>query len=248
MGASVADSGEGIVATIAGLVGAAGAPAAPRGRRNGRTQWVKHLRQDRSGVGRAGDPVSGWIQAGAPLVNAPRSVWRGAAVAALMVYMAPGFAIAQEVGKNGGADLCDRLSWSLARERAWFNDAKLPHRPSGVRLRKIDRAVDLALLPTTKVQFFLPPTQPPRPDSFSGAVTFFGVPKPGVYQVTLSRAATIDVFENGVRLKKRAATGAPTCQGVAESERFELAPGDLVLVELSDATTNSIKVAFARAK
>ncbi len=194
------------------------------------------------------DAAAGGTRRSAPLVKASRSILRGASVAVLMVLMGLGTASGQEAAKNGGADSCDRLSWSLARERAWFNDAGLPRRLSGVRLRKIDRAVNLGLLPTTKVQFFLPPQQPPQPDSFSGEVTFFGVPKPGVYQITLSDAAVIDVFENGARLKKRAAIGAPNCPGVVESERFELAPGDLVLVELSDAATNSIKVAFARAK
>ena len=191
--------------------------------------------------------TTGFDAAVRPL-RAPGPELRRATVAALMVFMGSGFATAEDLGQNGAADGCGRLAWSLARERAWFNDAGLPLRPSGVRLRKIDRAVDLALLPTTKVQFFLRPEQPLRPDSFSGEVTFFGVPKPGVYQVTLSDAAAIDVFENGVRLKKRAVTGAPNCPGVAESERYELAPGDLVLVELSDAASNSIKVAFAQAK
>jgi hypothetical protein len=35
--------------------------------------------------------------------------------------------------------------------------------------------------------------------------------------------------------------------GVFESLRFELAPGDLVLVEITNASSDSIKVAFAEA-
>jgi len=68
----------------------------------------------------------------------------------------PDFATAQEAPKDKSAAGCDQLSWSVARERAWFNDAKLTHRTSGARLRKIDRAVELGLEPTKKVEFFLP--------------------------------------------------------------------------------------------
>jgi hypothetical protein len=160
----------------------------------------------------------------------------------------PDFATAQEAPKDKSAAGCDQLSWSVARERAWFNDAKLTHRTSGARLRKIDRAVELGLEPTKKVEFFLPPERTPKPHSFGGEVTFFGVPKPGLYQVTLSDKARIDVFENGARLKSAAYTSANNCPDVRTSVRFALAPGDLVLVELTNAAKNSIKVAFAEAQ
>ncbi len=142
---------------------------------------------------------------------------------------------------------CDSFAWPIARERAWFDDAKLARRASGARLSRIDRAVELSLLPTKKIKFFLPPERAPEPDTYSGEVTFFGVPRPATYQVTLSDEAWIEVFENGVRLKSTSATGAPDCAGVRKSVRFALAPGDLVLIQLSGATTDSIKVAFAEA-
>ena len=72
--------------------------------------------------------------------------------------------------------------------------------------------------------------------------------RPGFYQVTLSDEATIDVFENGARLKATGFTSAKHCPGVFESMRFELAPGDLVLVEVTNASRSSIKVAFALAE
>ena len=71
---------------------------------------------------------------------------------------------------------CKAFGWPVAQERALFDDPDLPHRNSGARLRRIDRAVDLKLLPTTKVQFFLPPLKAANPHSYSGFVTFFGVP------------------------------------------------------------------------
>ncbi len=146
-----------------------------------------------------------------------------------------------------GASGCDSFAWPIARERAWFDDAKLARRASGARLSRIDRAVELTLLPTKKVRFFMAPERAPGPDRYSGEVTFFGVPRPATYQVTLSDEAWIDVFENGVRLKSASSTGAKDCPGVRRSVRYRLAPGDLVLIQLSDATKDSIKVAFAEA-
>lgn len=166
---------------------------------------------------------------------------------ALAAVVLPDFVFADEAPKDQGDAGCSKLPWSVARERAWFNDAQLAHRASGARMRKIDRAVELDLQPTPKVKFFLPPERKPKTDSFSGEVTFFGVPKPGMYQVTLSDDASIDVFENGVRLKEMDSMSAKDCPGIGRSVRFELAPGDLVLVEVSGAPGKSIKTAFAEA-
>jgi len=156
-------------------------------------------------------------------------------------------ASAEGAGQGDATAGCDRLSWSLASEREWFSDPKLARRVSGARLRKIDRAVELALQPTRETHFFLPPERQPSPNSYSGEVAFFGVPKPGLYQVTVSDVASIDVFENGARLKRVAQMRVENCPGIGRSARFDLAPGDLVLVELTDAAKNSIKVAFAEA-
>ena len=143
---------------------------------------------------------------------------------------------------------CSGFAWPLDRERTWFDDTKLPRRESGARLRRINRAVELALKPTSKVHFFLPPLQPPRPDSYSGEITFFGVPRPGLYQVTLSDNADVSVFENGTRLQFTGTTRAPDCPGLRTSVRFKLAPGDLVLVQVTNASSPTIKAALAEVR
>src|SRR5271168_4103466 len=84
-------------------------------------------------------------------------------------------AFAQDAAKNLHPSRCD--TFANARERNWFGNAQLPRRESGARLRRIDRAVELELQPTPSVRFFLPPEKKPEPDSFSGDITFFGVPK-----------------------------------------------------------------------
>lgn len=168
-------------------------------------------------------------------------------VLGLVIGSSPGLALAQDDPEVSVRAACDQFSWPIDRERAWFADERLPRRVSGARLRRIDRAVELTLEPSDRIHFFLPPETRAKPHSFSGEVTFFGVPRPGQYQVTLSSAASIEVFENGTRLKPTGQTSAGNCPGVRESVRFDLAPGDLVLVEIMNASTNSIKVAFAQA-
>ena len=85
------------------------------------------------------------------------------------------------------------------------------HRPSG----RSERSSLTQIGPA-----FLPPATKPRQNSYSGDITFFGVPHPGVYQVTTSRDASIDVFENGMRLKPVASSEAKDCHGVRRSERI----------------------------
>jgi hypothetical protein len=156
--------------------------------------------------------------------------------------------LAQQAPAVGDLAICDKFPRRVAREGAWFANKALARRNSGARLRKIDRAVELSLQPKNRITLFLPPEVEPRDSSYSGEVTFFGVPKPGLYQVTLSDEASVDVFENGVRLKTVDSTISKTCLGVLKSVRFELAPGALVLVEISNAPNNLIKVAFAQAR
>jgi hypothetical protein len=167
---------------------------------------------------------------------------------ALFFSYCPNVALAQQAAADSSRAACDKFSWPVGNERAWFADKRLARRASGARLKRIDRAVELSLEPSDRAEFFLPPEVRPKPHSFSGAVTFFGVPRPGTYQVTLSAEASIDVFENGVRLKAIGYTSANNCPGVFESVRYDLAPGDLVLVQLTNASTNSIKVAFEEAE
>jgi hypothetical protein len=165
-------------------------------------------------------------------------------VVAFVVIFCVESALSRDAPKDSSIQNCEGFGRSLTRERDWFADKGLPRRSSGARLRRIDRAVDLELRPTPKVSFFLPPLRPPKADSYSGEVTFFGVPKPGPYRVTLSEDASIDVFENGARLKPTASARMENCSGVASTARFDLAPGDLVLVEVTGAKHDTIKVAF----
>jgi hypothetical protein len=168
------------------------------------------------------------------------------AVALLAAFVAPGAAGAQDTSKDQGEAACAHFAWPIARERAWFA-AKLETTPSGVRIVDTDEAILLELKPTNSFQFILTPERPPRPESFSGDVIIAGVAAPGIYQITLSDEAWIDVFENNARMKSMAFTGQKDCPGVRKSVRFELTPGAPVTVQISNSPKNSIKLAIAPA-
>jgi hypothetical protein len=167
---------------------------------------------------------------------------RGALGASATIVLA---AIHVEARANG-AD-CDLIEWSVQREQNWFASPILPHRESGARLHKINRAVQLQLKPIADVQLFLRPTAPPQDGSYAGNVAFFGVPKPGAYIVTLSQPGHIDVFENGMRIKPEVTESAPDCANVAVSARYTLQRGDLVLLQVTNVASDAIKIAFAMA-
>jgi hypothetical protein len=171
-------------------------------------------------------------------------------VALASVFISLGVARAEDAAPGASKDKsdggCDHFAWSIAHEKAWF-DGKLTPAPSGERVTKSDEGVLLELKPTKGFDFFLKPERPAKPDSFSGNFVIAGVAAPGLYQITLSDEAWIDVFQNGTRLKSTAFTGQKDCPGVRKSVRFDLTPGTPITIQISNSAKDSIKVAIAPA-
>src|SRR5579883_1218236 len=170
----------------------------------------------------------------------------GAVLALALLAAAPAAADDAASKNDGHAAACGHFAWPIAREKAWFA-GKLPMAHSGERVAKSDEGVLLALKPTKTFKFFLAPEHKPSPDSFSGNFVIFGVAAPGLYQITLSEDAWIDVFENGVRLKSTAFAGDKDCPGLRKSVRFELTPGAPITIQISNSPKDQIKVAIAPA-
>ena len=63
--------------------------------------------------------------------------------------------------------------------------------------------------------------------------------------MTLSENADVDLFENGARIQAGEMARAPKCPGVKVGARFALAPGDLVLLQISNAPDPMIRASFA---
>ena len=104
----------------------------------------------------------------------------------------------------------------------------------------------VALAPTGSVGFRLPPERAPKPDTF-GATLDVADLAAGLYQVTLSDDAWIDVLQRQARLKSVAFTGQRDCPGARKSVRFSLKAGGLT-IQISNAPAATINVAIAPAQ
>jgi hypothetical protein len=138
---------------------------------------------------------------------------------------------------------CDNFKWSVDRERAWFSASPAALPATGGKA-ETGAGYALALAKDAKL-----PTQPeraPKEGSFAGIVS---VPKlePGLYQITLSAEAWIDVAENGKLVKSSGFSGQRDCPGVRKSVRFQLGTGPAT-VEISNAGADKIMFAIAPAK
>ncbi len=90
---------------------------------------------------------------------------------------------------------------------------------------------------------------PERAPAAGSYAAVLNVPKldAGLYQVTVSAEAWIDVAQNGALVKSSAFSGQHDCDGVRKSVRFPLAAGPATL-EISNAHADHIMVAISPSK
>lgn len=143
--------------------------------------------------------------------------------------------------------VCEQFAWSLADEKAWFDDAGLAARTSGDNAGSLaDGAFSIKLMSEAEAGFVLPSEGPEKDGSTNGAkLTYADVPVAGRYQVTLSGDAWIDMIQEGKYVPSVEHTGVDGCADLRKSVRFDLAPGPLTL-QLGHSTETSLKVAIKR--
>jgi hypothetical protein len=138
---------------------------------------------------------------------------------------------------------CDKFKWSVARERAWFAAGAEPV-AAGTDIPLAEQAYAVALVPDESAGFAVPPERALKPGTFGGVLKIRALPKAGVYEITLSDEAWVDVVQNGARVKSSDFSGQKNCPGVRKSVRFTLASG-AATVQISNAPSASIQVAIA---
>jgi hypothetical protein len=158
-------------------------------------------------------------------------------------------ALACLLGGAGGAAHaqvnCDKFKWSIARERALFAAGTKPA-ASGATIAA-GESYAVALAPSASVAFPLPPERAPKPGSFAAVLKLGAVDKPGLYQVTLSDEAWLDVVQGGAEVKSVGFSGQKDCPGVRKSVRFDLQAGP-VTIQLSDAAGGALNLALEPAQ
>jgi len=148
-------------------------------------------------------------------------------------------------------DGCDKFAWPLAHERALFAAAGNPAVKAGEALSTAPKgAFVLASQPNTEAAtlaaYAMPPERKPKAEHwFGGAVRFPAADKPGIYQVTLSEEAWMDIVQDGRYAHTVGHTGRGDCPGLRKSVRLELGAAPFVL-QISGAPADKISVAISR--
>jgi hypothetical protein len=160
-------------------------------------------------------------------------------IAALTVFLLP--AGAAEDGPG-----CEKFAWPLTRERAWFAAPDKATVAAGETLTAVPKAAFvIRLQPGSQASFALPPERRPRSDGwFGGTVRFPAVERPGIYQVTLSDEAWIDIIQEHRYARAVGSSGRSDCPGVRKSVRLEFDRTPFIL-QLSGVASDAIIVAIS---
>ena len=159
------------------------------------------------------------------------------AIALLIGTAAPVWAAEEPSG-------CDKFKWPIDRERAVLT---APDR------LKLNSGSDVAAMPATGITLALvapgeaklpsPPERAPKDGTFAGFASFKGAPKAGIYTISLSAGAWIDVVQDGHFLKPKAFSGATDCDGIRKTMKYELA-GQPFVLQVSGAKDSTISIAI----
>ena len=88
-----------------------------------------------------------------------------------------------------------------------------------------------------------PPERAPKEGTFAGFARFTSAPKAGLYTISLSSGAWVDVTQDGHFLKPKAFSGATDCDGIRKTMKYELSASPFTL-QVSGAKDTSISIAI----
>jgi hypothetical protein len=139
---------------------------------------------------------------------------------------------------------CDKFKWNIDHERAALTA------PDRIKLAS---GGDVAALPSTGMTLDLsapaearlptPPERAPKEGTFAGFTSFKAPPKAGIYTVSLSTGAWVDLVQDGHALKPKAFSGATDCDGIRKTMKYEISASPFVL-QVSGTKENSISIAI----
>ncbi|HEY7843974.1 MAG TPA: hypothetical protein VID30_09865 [Bradyrhizobium sp.] len=162
---------------------------------------------------------------------------RAAVVALLLLSTAPVWAAEEPSG-------CDKFKWPIEHERAALTAADRARLASGSEVTAMPSGgMILTLVAPTEAKLPTPPERAPKDGTFAGFASFKTAPKAGVYTISLSAGAWVDVVQDGHSLKPKAFSGATDCDGIRKTMKYELSASPFVL-QVSGSRDASISVAI----
>ena len=162
-------------------------------------------------------------------------------IALLLLGTAPALAAEEPSG-------CDKFKWPIERERAALTAPDRAKLASGSEQATLPSSgVTLALVAPSDAKLPSPPERAPKDGTFAGFTSFKTAPKAGLYTISLSVGAWVDVVQDGHFLKPVAFSGATDCDGIRKTMKYELSAQPFVL-QISGAKDNSVSVAILPAE
>ena len=139
---------------------------------------------------------------------------------------------------------CDKFKWPIDDARKVLTAPDRVALASGGALAAMpSTGVALSLVSPADAKLPSPPERAPRDGTMAGFATFKGAPKAGVYTVSLSAGAWVDLVQDGHFLKPKAFSGATDCDGIRKTMKYDLAASPFVL-QVSGAKENSLSIAI----
>jgi hypothetical protein len=155
------------------------------------------------------------------------------------------FLAALLIGATGARADCDHFKWRVDQEKAWFARGAEPIEP-GANIAIGAGAYRLALKPEDAAGFVMTPKKL-TPGAFGAVLHVAAIPKAGLYQVTMTREAWVDVMQNDARARTLNVSRQRDCPGFAKSVRFMLDAGPAVL-QINGVTEPSIALSLGAAQ
>jgi hypothetical protein len=158
-------------------------------------------------------------------------------VALVMLGAAPAFAAEEPSG-------CDKFKWPIDHERAALTAPDRAKLTSGSEQAALPASgITLALVAPADAKLPTPPERAPKEGTFAGFTSFKTAPKAGLYTISLSAGAWVDVVQDGHFLKPKGFSGATDCDGIRKTMKYQLSASPFVL-QVSGSKDNSISVAI----
>src|ERR1700743_1696610 len=139
---------------------------------------------------------------------------------------------------------CDKFKWPIDHERAVLTAPDRITLASGGNVAAVpSTGITLSLVSPADAKMPSPPERAPKDGTMAGFANFKGAPKAGIYTISLSAGAWVDVVQDGHFLKPKAFSGATDCDGIRKTMKYELTASPFVL-QVSGAHENSLSIAI----
>jgi len=158
-------------------------------------------------------------------------------VAASLLVATPALAAEEPSG-------CDKFKWNIDHERAALTSPDRMKLSSGSDLTALpSTGMTLALTAPADAKLPTPPERAPKDGTFAGFAKLTAAPKAGIYTISLSSGAWVDVVQDGHFLKPKEFSGATDCDGIRKTMKYEISASPFVL-QVSGARETSISIAI----